>query len=86
MPAGLRQHVRYPEDLFIVQASMYGTYHMTDPEVFYNKEDLWSFPQESYSGERGHHAALLHHHAPAGRSARGVHPDAADGAAATATT
>jgi uncharacterized membrane protein (UPF0182 family) len=51
MPAVLRQHIRYPEDLFIVQASMYGTYHMTDPEVFYNKEDLWSFAQESYSGE-----------------------------------
>jgi uncharacterized membrane protein (UPF0182 family) len=51
MPAALRQHIRYPEDLFILQAGMYGTYHMTDPEVFYNKEDLWSFPQESYSGE-----------------------------------
>ena len=31
----------------MLQASMYGTYHMTDPEVFYNKEDLWSFPQET---------------------------------------
>ena len=52
MPAALRSHLRYPEDLFLVQASMYGTYHMTDPEVFYNKEDLWSFPQESYGGGR----------------------------------
>jgi len=51
MPAGLRAHLRYPEDLFLLQAGMYGTYHMTDPEVFYNKEDLWSFPQESYGGE-----------------------------------
>lgn len=51
MPAGLRQHLRYPEDLFLLQASTYGTYHMTDPEVFYNKEDLWSFPQESHSGQ-----------------------------------
>ena len=51
MPAALRQHIRYPEDLFILQAGMYGTYHMTDPEVFYNKEDQWSFPQESYGGE-----------------------------------
>jgi uncharacterized protein len=50
MPPGLRTHLRYPEDLFLVQASTYGTYHMTDPEVFYNKEDLWSFPQESYGG------------------------------------
>ena len=50
MPLGLREHLRYPEDLFLVQANMYGTYHMTDPEVFYNKEDLWSFPQENYGG------------------------------------
>ena len=50
MPAGLRQHLRYPEDLFLVQANTYLTYHMTDPEVFYNKEDQWSFPQESSGG------------------------------------
>jgi len=42
MPEELRSHVRYPEDLFRVQAEMYATYHMTDPRVFYNKEDLWS--------------------------------------------
>jgi uncharacterized protein len=51
MPASLRRHVRYPEDLFVLQAAMYRSYHMTDPEVFYNKEDLWSFPQENYGGE-----------------------------------
>ena len=51
MPASLRAHIRYPEDLFSLQASMYSTYHMTDPEVFYNKEDLWNFPQETYSGK-----------------------------------
>ncbi len=51
MPPALRQHVRYPEDLFILQSNMYSTYHMTDPEVFYNKEDLWNFPQENYAGE-----------------------------------
>ena len=45
MPPGLRQHIRYPEDLFRLQAAVYGTYHMNDPEVFYNKEDQWSFPQ-----------------------------------------
>jgi hypothetical protein len=50
MPAALRQHLRYPVDLFVLQANVYSTYHMTDPEVFYNKEDLWSFPEESYSG------------------------------------
>src|SRR5205823_5067766 len=40
-----------PEDFFILQASMYGIYHMKDPEVFYNKEDLWSFPKEKYAGQ-----------------------------------
>jgi uncharacterized protein len=50
MSPSLRQHLRYPEDLFVLQAGMYSTYHMTDPEVFYNKEDLWSFPEETYNG------------------------------------
>lgn len=50
MPASLRQHVRYPMDLFRVQARMYATYHMTDPQVFYNREDLWNVPQEIYKG------------------------------------
>ena len=53
MPATLRKHIRYPEDLFIIQASVYGTYHMKDPEVFYNKEDLWNFPRESHKGQTG---------------------------------
>jgi len=51
MPASLRRHIRYPEDLFIIQAGVYGTYHMKDPEVFYNKEDLWTFPKESHKGQ-----------------------------------
>ncbi|MGH8226836.1 MAG: UPF0182 family protein, partial [Steroidobacteraceae bacterium] len=42
MPADLRAHVRYPELYLSAQASVYGLYHMTDPEVFYNREDLWS--------------------------------------------
>ena len=44
MPKDLRSHLRYPVDLFRIQASLYGTYHMTDPQVFYNKEDLWRIP------------------------------------------
>jgi uncharacterized membrane protein (UPF0182 family) len=44
MPPGLRQHVRYPEGIFNVQAAMYSTYHMTNPAVFYNKEDQWDVP------------------------------------------
>jgi uncharacterized membrane protein (UPF0182 family) len=51
MPASLRSHIRYPEDLFVLQAGVYGTYHMKDPEVFYNKEDQWSFPKESHKGQ-----------------------------------
>ncbi len=53
MPASLRAHIRYPEDLFIIQARVYGTYHMKDPEVFYNKEDLWNFPREAHKGQAG---------------------------------
>jgi len=48
MPPFLKTHIRYPMDLFIIQAQMYATYHMTDPQVFYNREDLWSIPQEVY--------------------------------------
>jgi len=51
MPVSLRSHIRYAEDLFTLQASVYGTYHMQDPEVFYNKEDLWNFPRESHKGQ-----------------------------------
>jgi uncharacterized membrane protein (UPF0182 family) len=51
MPQELRAHIRYPEDIFLVQADMYRTYHMTDPQVFYNREDLWAFPRENYAGE-----------------------------------
>jgi uncharacterized membrane protein (UPF0182 family) len=44
MPAGLRAHVRYPEDIFLIQAEKYATYHMTNPSVFYNNEDEWRRP------------------------------------------
>jgi len=44
MPEGIRQHVRYPEDIFTIQTAMYATYHMTNPAVFYNKEDQWEVP------------------------------------------
>jgi uncharacterized protein len=46
MPAGLRKHVRYPELLLKLQAEVYGLYHMTDPEAFYNREDLWTVATE----------------------------------------
>jgi uncharacterized membrane protein (UPF0182 family) len=51
MPEGLRSHLRYPEDLFTIQATMYQTYHMRDVNVFYNKEDLWNLPREMFAGQ-----------------------------------
>jgi uncharacterized protein len=53
MPAGLRKHVRYPELLLKMQAEVYGLYHMTDPEVFYNREDLWTVASEVGLGDAG---------------------------------
>ncbi|MFC1770497.1 UPF0182 family protein [Candidatus Margulisiibacteriota bacterium] len=48
MPQDLKEHIRYPKDLFTVQSHMYGIYHMNDPQVFYNKEDVWAIPSEKY--------------------------------------
>jgi len=51
MPAVIREHVRYPEDIFGLQARMYATYHMTQPAVFYNREDQWEVPTIDEGGE-----------------------------------
>jgi uncharacterized membrane protein (UPF0182 family) len=48
----LKAHFRYPHDLFTIQAQIYQSYHMSDPEVFYNQEDLWRFPQEQYDTQQ----------------------------------
>ena len=48
MPADLRKHVRYPTDMLLVQGIVYAKYHMTDPTVFYNQEDLWVRATEKY--------------------------------------
>ena len=50
LSADLKKHLRYPEDLFAIQADQYRTFHMTDPQVFYNREDLWVSPKEKYAG------------------------------------
>jgi uncharacterized membrane protein (UPF0182 family) len=50
MPQDLQRHIRYPEDLFLIQARTYGAYHMEAPEVFYNREDLWQFPRQPTDG------------------------------------
>jgi hypothetical protein len=55
MPPALRKHVRYPELLLKLQAAVYGLYHMTHPQVFYNREDLWTVASEvgmDQSGEQ----------------------------------
>ncbi|MDX1522110.1 MAG: UPF0182 family protein, partial [Anaerolineae bacterium] len=50
MPEWQQAHLRYPETLFRIQSSLYQTYHMRDVNVFYNKEDLWQIPQETFAG------------------------------------
>nr|WP_255348281.1 UPF0182 family protein [Halothece sp. PCC 7418] len=51
MPLPLKSHIRYPVDLFKVQSERLLTYHMTDAQVFYNREDQWQIPQEIYANE-----------------------------------
>lgn len=58
MPPDLHQHIRYPELLLKVQAAVYSLYHMTDPEVFYNREDLWTVASEVGMGESGEQRTL----------------------------
>ncbi len=53
MPPDIRKHVRYSELLLRLQAEVYGLYHMTDPEMFYNREDLWTPATEAGLDERG---------------------------------
>ena len=48
MEGDIRKHIRYPDDFLRIQAKMYNTYHMTDPEVFYQREDVWEFATEKY--------------------------------------
>lgn len=58
MPPALRRHVRYPELLLKLQAAAYGVYHMTDPQVFYNREDLWTVASEVGMDESGQQRTL----------------------------
>ncbi len=60
MPAPMRSHVRYPELLLQMQAAVFGLYHMTDPGVFYNREDLWSVAAEGGTrADRGQPAQVM---------------------------
>ncbi len=51
MPKSLTSHLRYPEDIFTLQTAIYTTYHMDDPQIFYNKEDQWEIPAIAQGGE-----------------------------------
>jgi uncharacterized membrane protein (UPF0182 family) len=50
MPADVRAHLRYPEDLFRLQTELFATYHMADPETFYHREDQWQIPEAPEGG------------------------------------
>jgi hypothetical protein len=50
MPEGLRTRLRYPQRIFAIQAAMFGTFHMTNPAVFYNREDQWEIPSFDVGG------------------------------------
>src|SRR3989338_3522597 len=52
MPKSLVSHLRYPEDIFTLQTAIYTTYHMDDPQIFYNKEDQWEVPIIAQEGEK----------------------------------
>ena len=52
MPADLKAHIRYPEDLFAAQTALYTTYHMDAPQIFYHREDQWQIPVMAVQGSR----------------------------------
>ncbi len=52
MPASIKAHLRYPETLFKIQCQMLNTFHMTNIQSFYNKEDTWSIAKEIYESSR----------------------------------
>ncbi|MFQ5800945.1 MAG: UPF0182 family protein, partial [Candidatus Hydrothermarchaeales archaeon] len=52
MPGDLKAHIRYPEDMFSIQAEVYSKYHMKEARVFYNLEDMWNIPNELYESKK----------------------------------
>lgn len=51
MPQGLLSHIRYPQTFFDIQSEVYRIYHIDNPMVFYNEEDLWDIAQEKYMSD-----------------------------------
>lgn len=60
MPADIRAHVRYPQTLFAAQSGLYGTFHMTDPETFYHREDQWQIPSVQRGATANAEAFMRH--------------------------
>lgn len=60
MPADLRRHLRYPEDLYRAQAALYTTYHMVEPEAFYHREDQWQIPVVDQGAGGGRNPFMRH--------------------------
>ncbi len=69
MPADLRAHMRYPEDLFRAQTGLYATFHMTDPETFYHREDQWQIPEAQQNAVRSGYARHIVMRLPGEREA-----------------
>ena len=61
MPADLRAHVRYPEDIFAYQTALYSIYHMDQPQIFYNKEDQWAIPLVESSRGKAEERTMMRH-------------------------
>ena len=70
MPQDIKDHVRYPEDMFEVQRALLAKYHVDDPVTFYNVRDQWTVPTDPTAAS-GDPAALLHHRGQAGRERHG---------------
>ncbi len=83
IPDGIRSHLRYPQGLFSAQADVYRTYHMTNANTFYNKEDQWEIPGERQGSPMEPFFVLLQ---LPGASERALLHDAAVHARATVTT
>ena len=67
MPEDLRTRLRYPQHIFSMQAAMFATFHMTNPAVFYNREDQWEVPSFEIGSQSRADGAVLHDHEAAGR-------------------
>ena len=85
-PTTLRPHLRVPEEQFNVQTRVFATYHVTQPETFFQRTDLWTVPTDAGSEQSLADRGVLRRDADARRARRRVPAAAADGAAAAGRT